>query len=68
MPFSLPKNSQQNKKLTAKQLSELIVPIGEARKLLGVSARGLTDEDIALQVLVLHEFAYNIIKSLNLQK
>lgn len=68
MPFSLPKNSQQNKKLTAKQLSELIVPIGEARKLLGVSARDLTDEDVALQVLVLHKFAYNIIKSLNLQK
>lgn len=55
------------KKLKAKQLEGLIISVGEARKLLGESANNLTDNDVALQVLALTEYAINITKYQKLQ-
>jgi hypothetical protein len=51
-------------KLTAAQIvSGLIISVGEARKLLGKDARGLTDDDIALYVMSLTEIAPELLNA-----
>lgn len=56
------KNSQ--KKPTAAELvAGLIISVGEARKLLGVDAQELTDDDIALLVLSLADLAPELINT-----
>lgn len=48
---------------TAAQLAEgLIISVGEARKLLGADALGMSDNEIAVLILRLHEIAPDLLK------
>lgn len=51
---------------TAAELAEgLIISVGEARKLLGKDAQNMSDDEVALLVLELHEVAPTLLKLSN---
>lgn len=54
------KNLQQP---TAAQIAEgLIISVGEARKVLGAEARGLSDEQVAAQILIMADLATELLQ------
>lgn len=54
------KNLQQP---TAAQIAEgLIISVGEARKILGAEARGLSDEQVAAQILIMADLATELLQ------
>lgn len=46
--------------------SSLIISIGEARKILGVDAKGQTDDEIAKEILELTDLAQILLNTSNL--
>lgn len=56
-------HSRSPKQPTAVQLAEgLVMSVGEARKKLGVDAKELTDEQIAIQLIEMEELAHELLK------
>lgn len=53
----------QKKPTAAELVAGLIISVGEARKLLGVEAQELTDDDVALLVLSLADLAPELINT-----
>lgn len=52
-----------NRPTTAQIVAGLIISVGEARKLLGVDAKGLTDDDIAQFVISLTDIAPELLNT-----
>lgn len=53
----------QNEEPFTAQLTEgLIISTGEARKILGATAKHLTDDELAKQILVLSDLAHDLLK------